>query len=690
MSRGNVAGLGGGNSECEDCGKGVDGCCFAQYIHCEVIHRAFGGVFEATIVYGANDAAIREELWRDLERISQYVKEAWVIMGDFNCVLNLGERIGSAVTLEEVAPFRKCIRICQVQDLPTSGPYFTWSNKQEGEQRVFLKIDRGLVNSKWLDKFSNAYALLILENISYHCACVLKLDNTLVEKARPFKLCNMWALDDSFLNIVQTGWQERVEGVPMYRVVKKLKKLKQNLKVLHRNKFSLVENEVDVALIQLLDIQKGIQSHPHNVDLHRVEEEARSNYENLNKAKMSFIRQKVKQEWIKGGDENTRYFHSCLRKRRLRLQIYRIKDEYGRWQENPKEVEEAFLMYYKRLLGTVSEATCHVSNVIIDEGPRVEGRPDGYSSGFFKKAWRQVGAEITLAVLDFFQFGQLLKQINTTTLCLIPKVEQPEEVNQFRPIDCCNVIYKKLQFPDKFRSWIITCITTPTFSLSINDDLMLFSKGDVQSVTLMIRALKAFSDASGLHANHMKSTIYFGNLPEEIRRRLLQVTGFQLGLFPFRYLGVPITPNRISISNCNVLINRILKRIMCWSSRHLSYAGRATLVNAVLLTIHTYWAQVFLLPQYVIQRVTQICRAYLWDGETFLHKPPLVAWEWVCRLKKCSRHGVRDCMVWNTATMGKYMWQIAKKEDTLWIKWIHSIYIREANWWDYTAPSNAS
>lgn len=125
-------------------------------------------------------------------------------MGDFNSVLNLGERLGYAVTLEEVAPFRQCTRACKVQDHPTSGPYHTWSNKQEGEQRVFSKIDRVLANSKWFDTFRNAYAMFIPEGISDHCACVVKLDNNLVEKARLFKFCNMWALDASFMNIVQT------------------------------------------------------------------------------------------------------------------------------------------------------------------------------------------------------------------------------------------------------------------------------------------------------------------------------------------------------------------------------------------------------------------------------------------------------------------------------------------------------
>lgn len=45
-------------------------------------------------------------------------------------------------------------------------------------------------------------------------------------------------------------------------------------------------------------------------------------------------------------------------------------------------------------------------------------------------------------MLDFFQSGKTLKQINCTTLCLIPKCDQHESFMQFRPIACCNVIYK--------------------------------------------------------------------------------------------------------------------------------------------------------------------------------------------------------------------------------------------------------
>ncbi|KAL0294211.1 UNVERIFIED_CONTAM: Retrovirus-related Pol polyprotein from type-2 retrotransposable element R2DM [Sesamum radiatum] len=68
--------------------------------------------------------------------------------------------------------------------------------------------------------------------------------------------------------------------------------------------------------------------------------------------------------------------------------------------------------------------------------------PDGYSAGFFKAAWPVIGGEVTQAIRDFFQTGRLLKQVNTTLISLIPKVSNPAVVAEFRPISCCNVLYK--------------------------------------------------------------------------------------------------------------------------------------------------------------------------------------------------------------------------------------------------------
>ncbi|KAL0292690.1 UNVERIFIED_CONTAM: Retrovirus-related Pol polyprotein from type-2 retrotransposable element R2DM [Sesamum radiatum] len=70
--------------------------------------------------------------------------------------------------------------------------------------------------------------------------------------------------------------------------------------------------------------------------------------------------------------------------------------------------------------------------------------PDGYTSLFYKAAWPVIGRDVCEAVKEFFVSGRLLKQINATTLTLIPKVQMPSQVSDYRPISCCNVIYKAI------------------------------------------------------------------------------------------------------------------------------------------------------------------------------------------------------------------------------------------------------
>lgn len=73
----------------------------------------------------------------------------------------------------------------------------------------------------------------------------------------------------------------------------------------------------------------------------------------------------------------------------------------------------------------------------------------------------------------------------------------------------------------------------------------------------------------------------------EVQEKILQVTEFERGTFPFRYLGVFINSERLAKSDCGMLVDRILKRIISWSSRPLSYAARVTLVNSVFLSLYT-------------------------------------------------------------------------------------------------------
>ena len=68
--------------------------------------------------------------------------------------------------------------------------------------------------------------------------------------------------------------------------------------------------------------------------------------------------------------------------------------------------------------------------------------PDGMPPLFYQSFWQHIGPEVTEAVLSCLNSGTLLKSINHTFINLIPKVSNPKNVSEFRPINLCNVIYK--------------------------------------------------------------------------------------------------------------------------------------------------------------------------------------------------------------------------------------------------------
>ncbi|KAL0306889.1 UNVERIFIED_CONTAM: hypothetical protein Sradi_6106200 [Sesamum radiatum] len=159
--------------------------------------------------------------------------------------------------------------------------------------------------------------------------------------------------------------------------------------------------------------------------------------------------------------------------------------------------------------------------------------PGGYTSGFFKTAWLVVGHAISEAIGDFFRTRKLLKQVNATLLALVPK-QLPRSLfkrmqrvlhmlidysqnafvpghsisnnilltqellagyNQAKLPPRCTLkvdiqkaydsvewdflleVLKLFNFPPRFIGWIEQCVTTATFSISLNGYVYGFFKG---------------------------------------------------------------------------------------------------------------------------------------------------------------------------------------------------------------------
>ncbi|XP_062114290.1 uncharacterized protein LOC133825349 [Humulus lupulus] len=185
---------------------------------------------------------------------------------------------------------------------------------------------------------------------------------------------------------------------------------------------------------------------------------------------IQFLKQKVKEEWLKHGDENTKLFHNSIQNRNIQNAICSIWDMNGNWLDSQEDVQKVFHDYYEELLGSEMRGRRAVLDSVVQNGATVSEQqaeflcgkytqeevkaalysipeekalgPDRYSSAFFKHSWSITGSYLTQAVLSFLHSGKILKEINTTNITLIAKSSCPKNVSEYRPIACCNVVYK--------------------------------------------------------------------------------------------------------------------------------------------------------------------------------------------------------------------------------------------------------
>ncbi|KAL2942686.1 hypothetical protein RDABS01_031035 [Bienertia sinuspersici] len=415
-----------------------------QIIHCVIKPSGALEEFFYTFIYAHNDAKLRDSLWETLSKLNSKLRGPWLMMGDFNCVINIEERIGSAVRQKEIDPMRRCISECELQDIPYSGHFYTWSNKQVTEDRVWSKLDRAMANEKWLEVFQSANAVFLTEGCSDHCPALLRMNFDVGKGRKPFKYFQMWQQAPDYSQRIQQAEEGEIRGTAMFKVIQKLKRVKTSLKELNQKGFNNLQAEDTKTYQELVEIQEALHKDLLNTDLMQKEKDAVYKYNQAYKNYMQFLRQKAKALWIREGDDNTALFHSCIRKRTLQNNVYAIRDMGGVMHDSPEGIQGAFVDYYKELLGKAKVGRAQVHPEIIKKGPVLQDDqkrklihpftkeevrkaifsiprnkspgPDGFGTHFYKHNWDLIGEEVTNAILDFFELGKLLKEINNTFL----------------------------------------------------------------------------------------------------------------------------------------------------------------------------------------------------------------------------------------------------------------------------------
>ena len=106
------------------------------------------------------------------------------------------------------------------------------------------------------------------------------------------------------------------------------------------------------------------------------------------------------------------------------------------------------------------------------------------------------------------------------------------------------------------------------------DDLMLFCKGDTQSIQTLCQGVQLFSSSSGLEANYTKLGIYLAGVNDNFRMHAANTLDFTFESLPVKYLGMPLTSKRYTTADCEYLVDKMTSRIRSCFAKNVSYTAR--------------------------------------------------------------------------------------------------------------------
>ncbi|KAH7858770.1 hypothetical protein Vadar_027812 [Vaccinium darrowii] len=142
-------------------------------------------------VIGQNLIGDRRSLWGEMISLASSIGYTpWIQIGDFNVVRRRSERV-LGFDVGVAAEFNTCLDSIDMDDMPSKGMWFTWSNKRGGLGDVKSQLDRTLSNSSWMDSFPESETTFLPLRVSDHCFIWVDILSSFPRRI-PFKFFNYW------------------------------------------------------------------------------------------------------------------------------------------------------------------------------------------------------------------------------------------------------------------------------------------------------------------------------------------------------------------------------------------------------------------------------------------------------------------------------------------------------------------
>nr|GEY52461.1 RNA-directed DNA polymerase, eukaryota [Tanacetum cinerariifolium] len=437
--------------------------------------------------------------------------------------------------------------------------------------------------------------------------------------------------------------------------------------------------------------------------------------------------QKSKIKWAIEGDENLKFFHGIINKKRSQLSIRGVFVD-GDWNTDPEVVKDVFKDQFTTRFKQPAHGRLKLNMSF----------PNRLSTDVADMDRSVSRDEIRVAVWNYGENkssgpdgGSFQKESNSSFIALISKVTDVKFVTDFRSISLIGCVYKVvtkilanrlatiisdlffdiqsafvanrqiLDGPFILNELLAWCkrkknqavIFKVDFSKAVTsdglfkgiqiqgskaishlfyaDDAVFIEEWSDSNLDNIVKILKCFFLASGLKINIQKSQVLGVGVPRNIVNQATSLIGCAVMQNPFQYLGVMFGDSMSWKLAWADTVQKLRSRLSKWKVKTLSIGGRLNLLKLVLGASPLYNMSIYKVPKGVLKEMEAI-RCNFFNGVDPAERK--ITWDKALASKKNGGLGVSSFHALNRARLLKWVWHFLSQDGSLWYRVIQALY----------------